>query len=170
MTSSKKYILLVVVFILVILAGIGFYNRELIKVYYADTKERPFKSGDQVYAIKAYSILNDTVKFRFFRLIKSKTSSEQNMLLDGTCITVKSFKSKHSTSLGSFIERKFLSLTDIQNGKAVNFLGLLYAIVPDKNLTELTADKQSMPAGFEYANDKLYVFASYTSIKNRYKN
>jgi hypothetical protein len=168
MASSKKYILLVIVVIIVALAGIGFYNRELIKAYYTDVNKRPFKSGDKVYAIKAYSIMNDTVKFRFFRLIKSTTSSEQDMLPDGTCISVKSFKNKHSTGLGSFIERKFLPLTDIQSGKAVNFLGQLYAIVPDKNLIELTANKRPMPAGFEYANDKLYVFAVYTSTKNEF--
>lgn len=168
MASSIKYILLVIAVIIVALIGIGFYNRELIKAYYTDINERPFKSGDKVYAIKAYSTMNDTVKFRFFRLIKSKTSSEQDMLSDCAYISVKSFKNTHSTNLGSFIERKFLPLTDMQSGRAVNFLGKLYAIVPDKNLIELSANKQLMPAGFEYANDKLYVFAVYTSTKNQF--
>ncbi|MBD1383990.1 hypothetical protein IDJ75_01780 [Mucilaginibacter rigui] len=169
MTSSKKYILLAIAVIIVALAGIGFYNRELIKVYYTDTKERPFKSGDKVYAIKAFSIMNDSTEFLFFRLIKSKTTSERQIIYNGTYITVKTFNKNHSTGLGSFIEREFFWGTGELNGKTTNVIAQLYAVIPDKNLIEHSPTKDTMPAGFEYANDMQYVAAYTTSTKNQFK-
>lgn len=169
MASSKKYILLVIAVIIIALAGIGFYNRELIKAYYTDIKERPFKSGDKVYAIRAFSIMNDSTEFLFFRLIRSKATSERQILYGGNFITVKTFNKNHSTGLGSFIEREFFYGTGELKGKTINVIAQLYAVIPDKNLIEHGPSKDTMPPGFEYANDKQYVAAYTTSTKNQFK-
>jgi|GEM_PF-6291436 len=168
MVLSKKKIIFNILGSLVLIAMVVFfYNQSYIEAYYADMKAKPFSSGDKVYADNYTQYSPDTAIRPFYRIIKSKTTSEIGSLASDMGMKTSTYRSKKSTYFGHFIERKFFADTTTENGKISNVIIKLYAVEPDKTLvTHLP--KPKLPAGFEYIDDKYYVLAILTFTENQF--
>jgi len=168
--SKKKYILIAIGVLVLSFSSICFYNREWIKEYYTDIQSHPFKEGDKIYAERFYSLAQDDMEFLFYRLIKSANSSEKQLKYDGIHINVSAFKKMHSTYIGHFVQREFFHVDISKGDKRFDGIVKCYEIIPDKSLVEYSAEsKEVMPAGYDYANDRIYVFSEYTNTKNTFR-
>ncbi|MBB6108966.1 hypothetical protein [Mucilaginibacter lappiensis] len=163
MSNKKKYIILSIAGVLILLSGLASFNLQLIKAYYYRQKHDHFSKGDKVYAYKYF--INDVSvsKLELMRLIKSATSSEFRLISSGKTIVDDSLEKYKSSYIGTYIDYKFLPYI-YKNKKAIQ---CIYSIEPNwkvVNKNDTIPDK--LPKNFEFADSSFYLSWATTADKD----
>jgi hypothetical protein len=154
MSNKKKYSMLAITAILIIIAFLGVTNRKLIMAHYYNYKVNHFNKGDKVYALKYFVSPAKGVELPLLRLIKSNTSSDFKFISLGEAIVNDSLSKYRSSFIGTYVDYKMFPF--IYNNKE----GLLYAysISPNwKVVNKKASTPTALPSNYVFADSNFYL-------------
>lgn len=154
MSNKKKYIIISVVGVLILLSTLALFNLQLIKAHYYRLKHHRFNKGDKVYAYKYFVSDVSVSKLELLRLIKSTTSSEFRLISSGKTIVDDSLEKYKSSYIGTYIDYKFLPYI-YKNKETIQYI---YSIEPNwkvVNKNDTIPDK--LPQNFEFVDNNFYL-------------
>lgn len=154
MSNKKKYSIIAIIVILVIIAFLGITNRKLIMVHYFNYKTNHFSKGDKVYAYKYFVGDVTSLKLPLMRLIKSTTSPDFKFISSGNAIVNDSLSKYKSSYIGTYIDFKIFP----SNDKGKEGIWRIYSINPNWKVVNKTASTPApLPPNYAFADNNFYL-------------
>lgn len=154
MLNKKKYSILVITAILIMIAFFCFINRKLIMAHYFNYKVNHFNKGDKVYAYKYFVSDVTSLELPLDRLIKSTTSSDFKLISSGNAIVNDSLSKYRSSYIGTYIGYKMFPA--VYKNKEVMLS--VYSIDLNWKVVKKNASTQEpLPPNYIFADNNYYL-------------